>query len=85
MEGNNKLNVVLSFVSFVSSIVSFFVMYYIFAIIAFILCTITLNDEKSRKLSLTSIVIVCVTFVIKLISIIVANGNLPEWLTNGLF
>lgn len=60
-------------------------MYYIFAIIALVLGAITLNDERTGKLSLTSIVIVCITFVIKLISIIVANGNLPEWLTNGLF
>lgn len=77
-------NVVLSSISLVASIVSIFVMYYIFAGIALVLGLLTVNDEKSKKLSLSSIAIVCITLVVKIIYNVVTNGSLPGWLSGGL-
>ena len=81
---DNNYNVFLSSLSFLCSILSIFVMYYILAGVSLLLGLITLKDEKTRKLSITSISIVCVTYIIKIIYNVVVNGNLPEWLTNGL-
>ena len=82
---DNNYNVFLSSLSFLSSILSIFVMYYILAGVALVLGLFTIKDEKSRKLSITSISIVCITFIFKVIYNVVTSGNLPEWLTNGLF
>jgi hypothetical protein len=60
-------------------------MYYILAGVALLLGVITVNDEKTKTLSLSSIAIVIITFILKIIYTIVTSGNLPEWLTNGLF
>lgn len=82
---NSKINIILSFLSLIFSVISFFVMYYIFAGLALILGIVTLKDKQTRGLSICSIAIVCITFIFKMINIIVTNGNLPEWLINGLF
>ena len=66
MESNNKFNfnVVLSTVSLCFSVLSMFLMYYIFAGIALLTGIISINDEKSRKLSIASIILVCITFIL---------------------
>ena len=81
----NKINIVLSFTSFVFSVIAIFVMYYIFAGVSLILGIATINDEKTRGLSITSIVIVCITFIFKMLYIVIKSGKLPEWLTSGIF
>ena len=59
-------------------------MYYIFAVIALFTGIISVNDEKTRGMSITSIIIVCITFILKILNTLMINGALPTWLTNGL-
>ena len=84
MKNNNNLSMILSFVSFFCSIIAIFVMYYIFTGIAIILGISTLQNERSKYLSISTLVVVFITLVLKLIKCAI-DGNLPSWLTNGLF
>ncbi len=82
---NQEGSVVLALVSFFSSIVSIFTMYYIFAAIALICSLFSFKKPNSRGIAITSMTIVIVTLVIKIINVLLLSGNLPQWLTNGLF
>lgn len=86
MESNNKFNInmVFSLISFAFSIVSIFVMYYVFAGIGLVTALISIRDEHAKKMSITSIIIIVITFVLKLITTLIENGYIPEWLMNGL-
>ena len=75
---------ILSFVSFGSSIVSIFVMYYVLAGVALVTGLISMRDENAKKMSVASIVIVCITLVAKLLTMALQNGELPAWLTSGI-
>lgn len=59
-------------------------MYYIFAGVSLILGFATLKDERAKSLSLSSIIIVFVTFIFKIIHTLIINGSLPDWLIRGL-
>ena len=80
-----KGGVVIGLIAFFSSIISVFVMYYIFAAISAILGIIGLRKENSRAISITSLIIVSVTFVVKMITVLLDSGALSEALTKGLF
>lgn len=81
---NGGSNIILAMVSFFSSIVAIFIMYYIFAAIALATGFVSINKKESKTLAGISIGIVCVTFVIKIVNTLLLNGNLPQWLTNGM-
>lgn len=85
MKQDNTANVILSALSFFCAIISVIIMYYILAGVSLALAIATINNERTRKLSLSSISIVCFTFVLKVIYTLIVNGNLPEWLIKGLF
>lgn len=59
-------------------------MYYIFATIALVLALCNLNNKNTKGISIASIIIVAITFVIKMVNTLVLAGNIPEWLTNGM-
>ena len=86
MEDKNGLNanVMLAFVSFCSSVISIFLMYYIFATIALVTGIMSANDERTKKMSISAIVIVAITFVAKIATVLLQNGTLPNWLINGI-
>jgi len=86
MEDKNGLNanVMLAFVSFCSSFISKFLMYYIFATIALVTGIMSANDERTKKLSISAIGIVAITFVAKIVTVLLQNGTLPNWLINGI-
>ena len=84
MKNNNGLSMILSFVAFFFSIIGIFVMYYIFTGIALVLGIATIQNEKSKYLSISTIVVIFITLVLKLIKCAI-NGNLPGWLSGGLF
>lgn len=80
-----KGGVVIGLVAFFSSVISIFVMYYIFAAISAIMGIIGLKKENSRAISITSLIIVAVTFVVKLVTVLLETGALSEVFTRGLF
>ena len=84
MKNNSSLSMILSFISFFCSIIAIFVMYYIFTGIALVLGIASLQNERSKYLSISTLVVVFVTLVLKLIKCAI-DGNLPPWLTGGLF
>ena len=84
MKNNNSLSLIFSFVSFFCSIIGIFVMYYVFTGIALVLGIATIQNERSRYLSISTLVVIFVTVLLKLIKCAI-EGNLPSWLTGGLF
>lgn len=83
--GGSLRNVIIAMTSFCSSIIAIFTMYYVFATIALITGIIGLKNEDSKPMSITSLIIVAITLITKLLGIVTATGSLPAWLTNGLF
>ena len=84
-ENKNSTNgALLAFTSFFSSVIAIFTMYYIFACIALITGLLGLRHENSRSMSITAIIIVVVSFVIKMINTLIISGTLPQWLINGM-
>lgn len=77
-------NVIIAMTSFCSSIIAVFTMYYLFASIALVTGLIGLKNEDSKPISITSLIIVAVTLVIKVLNTLMVNGTLPAWLTSGL-
>ena len=77
--------VIIGLISFFSSIMSLFVMYYIFAGISIITGIIGLGKENSRAISITSLTIVAITFVIKTVTVLLQSNILSEVLTKGIF
>ena len=77
-------NILMAIIALASSIVAIFKMYYIFATIALILGLIGLRKESSRGMSKTTLVIVFITLIIKVLEIVSSNDWLPEWLMKGL-
>lgn len=76
--------VIIGLVSFCSSIISIFVMYYIFAALSLITGFLGLSKKNSKAISIVSIVIVGITFIIKLLGILLEQGILTDALTKGL-
>ena len=86
MESNNEFNisVILATASICFSLLSVFLMYYIFAGVALVTGIVSMHDERAKKVSIASILFVCITFIVKMIVILIQNGNLPEWLMQGI-
>ena len=84
MKNNNNFSIILSFISFFCSLIAIFVMYYVFTGIALILGITTLQNERSKYLSISTLVIIFITLLLKIIKCAI-EGNLPSWLTSGLF
>ena len=84
MKKGNSINTIMAIISFVCSIASIFVMYYVLAIFSFATSLVTIKDESTKNISIVTLIIVCITFVLKLLRYIIENGILPDWLTNGL-
>ena len=82
-EKGNEGGIIIGIVSFFSSIISFFVMYYILAIVALVTGFYGINNERSRGLCITSLIITIITFILKIIGAIVDKGMLSEVLLKG--
>jgi len=86
MENEEKVNkggIIIGIVSFFSTIVSFFVMYYILATVALVTGFAGINNERSRGLCITSLIITIITLVLKIILAISEKGILSEVLLKG--
>ena len=81
---NQTGGVLVAFTSFFSSIVAIFTMYYIFAAIALITGIIGLKHENARSMSCTALIIVVISFIIKMVNTLIISGSLPQWLINGM-
>ena len=87
MENNNSSNfqsVFLGIISFVSSVVAIFKMFYIFAIISVITGFVALKHDESKPIAIVSLIIVVISFVLKVLGVLTQNGVLPQWLINGV-
>ena len=86
MEQENKSNggLILSIVSFFSAVISIFTMYYLFAVIALITGMPGLKYKNTKGLSIATLIIVAVSFVIKVINLLITEGSLPAWFMNGM-
>ena len=84
-KNNNLQNAILGLTSFFSAVLAIFVMYYIFAIIALTTGLVGLKNKESKPMCIVSIIIVCFTFVLKIVNVLTTSGSLPDWLVNGMF
>ena len=86
MDNNNEQqgSALLALVSFSSSIIAIYTFYCLFAPISLISALFCINKKNTRSIAITTIIIVAVSFVIKILDQLTKNGALPEWLTSGL-
>ena len=84
MKKGKSINSIMAIIAFVCSVASIFVMYYILAIFSFVTSLVTIKDESTKNLAVVSLIIVCITFVLKLLYYIIEKGNPPHPML-GLF
>lgn len=83
-ENKNSSGIILSLSAFFSSIVSIFTMYYLFAAVALITGILGLKNKSTRGFSIVAIIVVAVSFIIKMVNIVMTEGMLPEWFMKGM-